>query len=300
MGRKPTDEILGWDITGVGKRRPIFGYDNGVAVCNAICPGTQGKRRCKSTIRMNNGRCSTHGGKTPAGPGSTHFRTGKYAQNWGNSDKAQTLIDAVNDPDFLSLRQELALNFVHLDSVLKKFEQGTDTDTWNKIGKIAERLEGVLFTEEMTMLLKSAVAVNPSFSKVGTDMEELVRLIKSGANETKLFREMNEALDVRRKLVETETKRNMLEQNHMPAAQVIFLFSEIVAVVRRVFGKYTIEMRQFAGELNSLQSLMPQQNRVSDSRPVPPDVLASRQAIVAGVENQADSEDAEFSELDEE
>lgn len=87
---------------------------------------TRGGAPCKNAA-MPNGRCRMHGGKTPSGIASPHFKTGRYSKS------IPTRLAAVyeaskDDPDLLALDDEIALTDAQINIVLSELEAG-DVDT---------------------------------------------------------------------------------------------------------------------------------------------------------------------------
>ncbi|NJM55321.1 MAG: hypothetical protein HC841_04870 [Verrucomicrobiae bacterium] len=71
---------------------------------------------------MTNGRCRLHGGKTPRGPASPHFKTGRYSKY-----TAESLADKISefeDGDPLDLLAELQLLRALLGDFLSRYSGG--------------------------------------------------------------------------------------------------------------------------------------------------------------------------------
>ena len=63
-----------------GTKRPELRYnDKGQRLCSARRSDGSGDS-CHSPVVMPNGKCSVHGGKTPGGIASPHYRHGRYSQ----------------------------------------------------------------------------------------------------------------------------------------------------------------------------------------------------------------------------
>jgi hypothetical protein len=293
MPRDPVDPIQGYDE----QNRPIFGFNEGhEPVCYSRLPGRK-HLRCMSPVRCANGRCKKHGGKVPKGPQHHSFRTGEWSK-WMPKTSAQDLLNAVQDPEYLSLRDDMAMNAVEVLNLTKQFEQGTDQKTWAQIDKIATELEILLFSEGVTAFLTAMGGEGSDLTKMGGLMEQLVRLIKQGRDEQRIFREIGEATERRRKLVETETKRMMMEKNNMPADQVLHLFSSFVNVVKKIWAHDAHNLRAFAAELDSLSGLMPTNNVALQGTPGVSGMVAPKSALGERVRNQSDSIVVEVEEED--
>jgi hypothetical protein len=256
-------------------------------VCYSRLPGRK-HLRCMSPVRCANGRCKKHGGKNLKGPAHHSFRTGEWSK-WMPTTSAQDLLNAVNDPDYLSLKDEMAMNAVEVLNLTKQFQQGTDQKTWQNIDRLATELERLLFSEGVTAFLTAMGGEGSDLTRMGNIAEQLVKLIKQGRDEQRIFREIGEAQERRRKMVETETKRAMMERNNMPADQVLHLFSSMVNLVKKIWAHDPHNLRAFAGELDSLSGLMPSNNVMLQGSPGVTGMIAPKSALGTRVRNQTDS-----------
>lgn len=284
MGREPADPIVAYD----DNNRPVFGYnDRDVPVCFSKLAG-RNHLRCMSPVRCANGRCKKHGGMNPRGPAHQSYRSGKWS-SYMTETKAQDLLDAVQDPEYLSLRDDMAMNSLEMLELTKGFKQGTDGKTWEKIDKLATELEVIIFSEECGNFLKAMGGTGSNLTRLGNIAEELVKLIKSGRDEKRLFKEIGETQERRRRLVETETKRMMMEKNHMPADQALHLFQQFVNVVTKIWAHDHTNLRAFAGELDNLSAIMPSNNVMLQGTPGAMGMIAPKSALADTVRNRADS-----------
>lgn len=291
MPREPVDPILAHDT----QNRPIFGYNEGnEPVCWSRLPGRK-HLRCMSPVRCANGRCKKHGGKVPKGPAHHSFRSGEWSK-WVPKTSAQDLLNAVNDPEYLSLRDDMAMNAIEVLNLTKQFQQGTDQQTWKKIDELATELERLLFSEGVTAFLTAMGGEGSDLTRMGNIAEQLVKHIKQGRDEQRIFKEIGEATERRRKLVETETKRSMMEKNNMPADQVLHLFFSFVNVVKKIWAHDPHNLRAFAGELDSLSGLMPTNNVALAGAPGVSGLVAPKSGLADRVRNQVDSIDVETDE----
>lgn len=78
--------------------------------------------RCERTLRPGQKKCHQHGGKTPAGPLSVHWRGKGYSTVLPKKLVAH-FNEALHDPDRLSLQQEVATL------------RATISDLWSRIGE---------------------------------------------------------------------------------------------------------------------------------------------------------------------
>src|SRR5262249_6287063 len=87
---------------------------------------------------MPNGRCRLHGGATPGGAASPHFRPGKRSRHLKllSGDLRAGFRAALNDKQLLSLREEVALLTARTMQLLERLrtEEGAARDaTWSEL-----------------------------------------------------------------------------------------------------------------------------------------------------------------------
>lgn len=258
MAYKPADEILAYDVGPGGGKRPIFGYkhsepNKGMPVCFSRLPG-RSHLRCQSIARCDNGRCNIHGGKSLKGAAHPSFRTGEWSAHLPKN-VGDRLLAAAQDPEYLSLRDELAFNAAHIMGLMEGFNHGTDEGTWDRILAQVELIETLMFCKEVSSMLELHGGPKTNVTKLSYAIEELVKLVRYGRNEKKLYKEIESSMESRRKLVETDLKREQMQANNMPADEVLALFLQVVGVVKKVFKKDVVGLKIFAQEIDSLSSI---------------------------------------------
>jgi hypothetical protein len=207
-----------------------------------------------SVIRFANGRCKMHGGTlaTKNIMASGSFRKKLYEGKLPK-DLGLILADAVEDPEAHSLKEEMAVNTVQIAKLLGAIGRNkdeADESTWKEVQKLADKLEELLFDEGV----QSIFALGGAGHKVGkmADLaEKLVLKIRAGADESKLFKEINEATEYRRRLVETDMKRMQMQRNMIPAAEALQMFKNIIGVVKQVFYKDKEGLKALAQQLDN-------------------------------------------------
>lgn len=106
---------MSWDV-GAG----IWRREDGKRVCGAhpISP----KGPCRQTSLYDNGRCHHHGGPTPRGVASVHYRHGRWSKAL-NPTRAKQYELAVDDPELLDLRRTLGLLDLTVQEALARREE---------------------------------------------------------------------------------------------------------------------------------------------------------------------------------
>lgn len=106
-----------------------------MSACNAK---TRGGGKCKKSA-MPNGRCKLHGGKTPSGPDSVHFKHGRYATVF-RGQLAEKFLHATEEEAPLDLLPELAVQRAvlaqHIEKVSNKIK--VEIGDLNAISRLTE------------------------------------------------------------------------------------------------------------------------------------------------------------------
>lgn len=197
----------------------------------ARCLGTSRKSgiRCKSPAMTGRKFCRLHGGKRPL-PGLTHpnYKYGLYSSALPNN-LAETAARSASDPNILMLNEAIGA----LDSRLVQLMKGLSDDeagrrAWSEMRQLVEALEEYIDQENTTMK-------NRTF-------RQMYNLLESQFRESSIWEEIYSGFEIRRRLVETETKRREKAANIMHADQaMVFMHQVVVAIRRHVIDFRTLE-----------------------------------------------------------
>ena len=232
--------------------RPIFGYNDNSKPC-CFAKHSNGIGRCMSTILYPNGRCKMHGGPvaTINPMANPSFRKRLYE---GSLPKNLGLIlmDAVDDPEAHSLKEELAINTVQISKLLNLVgkKDGADEATWKQVQELLQVCEEKMLSPEVQEIFQVLQTKSAQFRKFVKSLDNLSAKIKEGTNESKVFREINEATEYRRKLIETDLKRVQMQKNMIPAAEALQMFKNIIEIVKQVFYKDVAGLMLLAKKLD--------------------------------------------------
>lgn len=89
---------------------------------------------------MTNGRCRLHGGLTPGGIASPHFKQGRWSK-YIPKGLAASYEEYRNDPDLLSLNDDVALLRSITSTHLKAMEKGDTSPAWIEAKKAFDEME---------------------------------------------------------------------------------------------------------------------------------------------------------------
>jgi len=215
-----------------GTEEPIPGK------CGSKLRKTDPPRYCAKNPLPGRTRCNLHGGLTPRGEDSPHYKDGTYMSKYIPDQLMDKYIDASQDRALLSLREDImVLDSIILDRLSKLF--------LGESGGYFKNLSGAL--ED----LQNAWVDNPE--DVPFLMNQLGDLISKGRSQSETISELTNLQLKKEKLVQSERKR--LEQMHqmMSAEQVTAIIGALTKIVREEVEDQTTRTR-IANKLTELMT----------------------------------------------
>lgn len=173
---------------------------------------------CKAKA-MDNGRCRMHGGATPSGIASPHYKTGGRSK-YLPARLAARYNDARNDPDLLTLHNDVATVDTRLSELLERVSDDDPRVLWEQAKALLNRLEDaqkrgsreqVTLVDDLRAVIADGIA-NPN-----------------GAT----WRDIFDILETRRRLVDSEVKRQQILQQMIPAESAVLLIGLIESIIKR-------------------------------------------------------------------
>ena len=161
-------------------------------VCGAKC---RNGRTCTQKP-MPNGRCRLHGGKTPAGIASPHWRHGrrsKYEKHLP-TEMRNGYLAALNDEQITSLRDELALQDTFIQERLEALAQ-TQAPPW---GRAVESLKDLCAALRKGEGIEEALSAHAQVVRTGADTAQ---------SQDRIRAEVRELIQERTRTASAEQKR---------------------------------------------------------------------------------------------
>jgi hypothetical protein len=166
---------------------------------------------------MENGRCRIHGGKTPKGIASPHFKTGRYSKAMPTAliesyDRARTDKEALNFIDDIALIDAMVL------ANLPKLETRESGKAWIAIKK------------SITELRKSFA--DEDYGRCLVTVDEMVDIINEQVLHYATEDELRTSLEQRRKLVESEQKRRVAMEQMVDSQDAMTIVTAMLQSVK--------------------------------------------------------------------
>lgn len=194
--------------------------NNSSAHERSICGAkTRNGTPCQRAPRRN-GRCNLHGGKSLRGVNSPTFIDGRYSK-YLPANLAERWGDARNDPELLSLHDEIRLIDVLLKGNLEKLDTQESGEAWALVRKAIEKLELSLDREDYGGM---RAAVNAMLDVVDTRIAHY-------ATE----REIRDKVDQRRKLVETAQRIELQGERAVSVTELgVFMGALMAGIMQHI------------------------------------------------------------------
>lgn len=215
---------------GCGYRYSADDTANGVVNC-PDCSMPRG--RCELSPVPGRSRCRLHGGKSLAGVSSPTYRGrgySKYLPDTMRNDYAA----ALRNPDLLSLNREIAIIESRMAVIMRQMtSEGGASAAWRHADLAMRSLISVLQSSP------------PDPAKQADALRKLDTVIKQGYDEVKLWVDLIDLIETKRRLTETEQKRLTAAKMLVAVPQAMLLFDRLVnAVVENVSDQRQLALIQ--------------------------------------------------------
>ena len=192
--------------------------------------------RCMTAILFENGRCKNHGGLTPRGPDSVQWRGGREFRRYRLPPRIlQTFNDAYNDPDLLSLRQDIALCESRIADLVTRVDTGESGAAWNALKAALSEYESAEFG-------------SPEQRRAIGCMHQL---IDGAVNDYNAWNELGEWQERKGRAQERERKRLVEMSQCLTYKEVIVLIAQTLDIIRSTVNDGNI-MAQLSSRMGNL------------------------------------------------
>jgi hypothetical protein len=162
--------------------------------------------------------CHIHGGKSLRGPAHPNFTNGRYSTVLPTRLLARYR-EAEKDAELTSLRSELALVDARLADLLTRVDTGESGALWGAVLKAHRAFRRFKTTGDVTRMREA--------------LAELEACIDAGVPDYQAWAEIQELIETRRKLCDSETRRLVVLQQMISAEQLTILLGVIVEIIAR-------------------------------------------------------------------
>jgi hypothetical protein len=161
-------------------------------------------------------RCFKHGGGTPIGPASPQFKHGRRSK-YLPGNVAALYQTALDNPELMSLRDEIALVDMWINTRIERTSWGETRDRWEIVISCAREINKAVASGDPG-LLASAVE---SLTKVANAQDQSERMMD----------DVVELIERRRRLVDSQAKMEASLQQNITAERAILLVAALSDIV---------------------------------------------------------------------
>ncbi len=185
--------------------------------CTAM--SKRSRERCKRFAAPGRATCNLHGGKSLKGVNATSFKHGRFSKYLPDR-LAERYREALADEELLRLDDEIALLDTRLQDLLARLHQdGEGPGAWQQLRDAHQRLEQAIARDDANATQAGLVMLSEA--------------IASGCDESSAWRMILVLIEQRRKLVDTERKRLLDEDQVITIERLMILVAAVVDIVKR-------------------------------------------------------------------
>lgn len=174
--------------------------------------------QCRRAASTGRSTCRMHGGTQPVGLASPNWTNGRYSRVLPKR-LLEDVKASLADPNKLALSSELALLDARTSDLLLRVESGESGQAWRALGSAWQQYE----TASRSL---DTIGVARAIATIGD-------LITRGYADSAAWSEVSALIERRRKLVETERKRQISDRQMVTTDQALALLALLVTAVQQ-------------------------------------------------------------------
>lgn len=171
---------------------------------------------CKQPAKAN-GRCRYHFGNMPVGPAHPRYKHGRYSKVKMPEGLKQRYDVAMADPEYLSMRSELAILDGMLSERLETLADSGSDDLWSVARKQLGEFEAAMSSGDVASMRQVFV--------------QLRETINSGASEAAARLEVRNLIKERKQLTESITKQMVSMRQVVTVEQSMALVARLIDMI---------------------------------------------------------------------
>lgn len=231
-----SDEVVDWT--------PRYGQSNQL-LCNAK------KNTCKKWANKGSSKCNSHGGGSPRGIASPHFKHGAFSRHIKILPERMRadFTASMKDRNQLALNPEIALIDARIADVAKRVDSGEGGTIWERLENAWSQFESAMTAQDM--------------ESIKTQMRVLQILVRKGGEDWEVWKSVTDLIEQRRKLVESESKRMKDQAETMTATEAYVLFNAILTLVNEHVTDKETKAKLQRGFENLVNSSAPKRRQLT-------------------------------------
>jgi hypothetical protein len=206
----------GWSRQFIDDTEHVYD-ENGVQRCGSWRRHRAGI--CKKYTVQGRNRCRLHGGKAPIGAEAPQFKNGvhsKYARSLKQLDVIKEFNEIRSDPDLLRMDDEIALLAMRIGNLVETIGDNPPIQ-FKDLARNVRQIRDA-WKQGDNQRAQAQVMV-------------LLDAIDEGAKQESRMDELYQAIEVKRRVTETETKRRVQASKTLTADEVAIILARIHSVI---------------------------------------------------------------------
>lgn len=196
--------------------RYIYENEKGKKVCSAF--QKDGFKICTRVDLYENGRCTIHGGRTPIGADSPHFKTGKFSAHLPERLR-ERYEEALADDALQDFTEDLALIETRLADLFTQLDTGGGREIFAEIQDAYKAFKYANIDGDKKAMREA--------------LRRLDEGIDRGGSEGNIWGEIHMLQEQRRKIVLSQAKHLQITNQMIPVKKVNILVSALLDSVRQ-------------------------------------------------------------------
>lgn len=198
-------------------------------------------------------RCRLHGGASLAGIASPQWKTGMYSKVLaGAGPIADFYRQARANPALLQLAEQIALVDARVFELIARMNQGESLTAWDRVKDATDRLETAFLALREAQKTRDVAGMMASLTEIGEAKEALREASTKGESDLETWTAITQQLYLRKKLVDSESRRRKDAHDMVNKDQVLALMSALAQSVLR----HVPDVRQRQAVVDDMRLLM--------------------------------------------
>jgi hypothetical protein len=179
--------------------------------------------RCRKPPIKGMKRCRLHGGKTPSGTASPHWKTGRYSRHLPR-DLRERYLEHLHDEKFHELTDEIALLTSNIGETVQDAADMTAPANFTSVKKLVHQA-------------RAAVRNNDPLTLRDT-LDTLVAAVDYGVAKQAAWDTIADRIETRRKLVDTQRKYDLETGKTLSVVEAHSMIATIAGFVKEACDRY--------------------------------------------------------------
>jgi len=191
------------------------------------------------------GKCRMHSGNARIGVASPRFKHGRYSTSLP-ARMQEKYHEYLRDPLLVESKRNIALMDARIDDLLEQVDHGESGELWEALSDAWNEIGPAIYRER-------SGHGEPADRTRDTDnaVESLGLIISQGGSNFKVWQEIRETTEQRRKCADSQTKRDFAAATSISAERVAVLFG-VISELLKTYVRNPVDLAAAARRLNDL------------------------------------------------